>query len=157
MPWLGFDNIALQPHSASGGFQLLFRQLCLSRVPRIDERSNSRGTWQQFAQESEPLGCKLGRKHIDACRIPAGPAEADDETERHRILGDGEYDRYGCRRRLSSDCNCRRSWCSNDRYLMVDKISSKLSKSIIMATCPAVLNRQILSLNKTLFIEPSPE
>src|SRR5262245_17934223 len=96
-------------------------------------------------QECEPLSHKLRILATDSGGVAAWPVELGDQANRRRVGADVEDDWNGSGRRLG----CERRWGaarrSDHRHPPAYQISRQFWQPIVLPSCPAVLNPQVLA------------
>src|SRR5437867_1761402 len=115
-----------------------------SRLLRVHEQGDLTGLGNQLRQQLEALGRQLDGDDADAREVALRPGEACDETGPDRIADEeDDRDRRGC-----PFCGARRdSALGRDHVdLTADEVSDQRGQSIVASFCPAVFDRQIVSL-----------
>jgi hypothetical protein len=104
-------------------------------------------------QELEALCHQFDGQNRHAGYVTAGAVEAVDEAPRNRVDAniEDDWNRRGCV--LGSIC--RRGARRDDySYLPANELGRQCRQSIVLATRPAIFDRDVLTLNVTGFLQP---
>ena len=111
---------------------------------------------EHFLDQRQPLSDKPHREVRHACDVPTRPRETSDEPSTNGIPNRGHHDgdRAG---RLFGGENHRLLCRHDDGDLEPDQFSCEIRKSIEPSSSPALLDRDIVSLDIAKFAQPFPK
>ena len=104
-----------------------------------------------------PLRSQLVREKIDSRQVAAGPGEAGDKAELHRVVADAEDDRGGRGRSFGHLGSIVAGWRGDDRHATTHEVRHERRKAIELALQPVVLHRYVLALEVAGFIQALAE
>ena len=147
----------MQSHGAGSRFHVSQRGLRTPGIGRIDEHSHAGGSGHQLTQELQPLCCQLGADKIDSCQVAAGPGEAGDKTQPHRVFtgAEDDRDRRGCR--FGRECRSDASGRGDHSNLPANQVGRQRRQPIELTLGPAVFDCQVLALDKACVFEALAE
>src|SRR6516165_7881038 len=127
------------------------------RRGRVDEHTNHAGLRHHLAQEFQLLGLQVGAvEEGNAGDIASGPVESCHEANLHRVVAGREHDgnRRSCR---LGGVRCRFAAGYDYSALTANEIGRQRRQSPLSILCPAVFNRNVLSLNITCFSQATSQ
>jgi len=104
-------------------------------------------------QEPQPLGRYLPAEKVEACGVAAGPGKAGDKTKLDWVLGDAENDRDRRRCRFGRARSRSAGGRGDQRHAATDQIGHQRWQLIVSSFQPVVLDRHVLAVDKTGFVE----
>ena len=102
--------------------------------------SNSRSNSRRFGPIST-------FKLVTPVTLPPGVVEAGDKSDRNRVDCCRENDWDGRSRRLGRHCRRGAATRYNHVHLTANQFSRKRRKSIVLVFCPAIFDRDVLTLD----------
>ena len=126
------------------------------RVIRIHQHRHRLGCRGHLMHQLQPLCTQRRGQVAHAGGVAARPTEAGHEAGRDRVGGGHEHDRDRRRGRL---CDNRRLRGAGDdhRHLTADQVGRQCRQASALALRPAVLDREISTLDEAELVQPSAQ
>ena len=150
----GAHNIYLSFDHACRCLQLAQLEIG-SRIRRVDQHTNGRGSRNKLVQKLQTLGLQFRPEKAHARDIAPGSIKARDEAEHDRIAGADKDNRNlrGCR----LGYRCRRGIRGDHSHFTTYKIGSHYLEAIVLTPSPPVIHCDVFTLDVTGFIESMEE
>ena len=110
-----------------------------------------------FMKQLKPLRLKRNAQPTYTCDIAAGSVHRGGEAVLHRVTASLKDDRYHRGSRFCRETRGGSADSGNDSNLAANKVSRQHRQSVILTRCRAVLDRRVLALDKTAFLETLAE
>ena len=110
-----------------------------------------------FMKQLKPLRLKRHAQPTYTRDIAAGSVHPGDEAVLHRVTAGLKNDRYHRGSRFCREARSGSADSGNHGHLAANEITRQVRQSIILPFRPAVLDRQVLALDNTAFLETLAE
>src|SRR5262249_6508678 len=138
------------------GFLYVFRLRLSIREIRIHEHSDYGGVWNQLAQQFQSLCPEITEVDVYTGGVTPWPTQAVDESNRDRVSGRSKYNRN--RRGRSLGRQRRRSaGRGHHDHSTTTQIGRQHRQPVILAVCPAILDRHVLAFDVAGFVQAAME
>src|SRR5215211_3183961 len=131
----------------------IFQLQLIRCVVGVEEHADQSSRRNEFVQETKPLSLHLANEKIYPRRVAAGSVKAGYETKVDRVHAAAEDNRNGRGCRLRSDRRIGGTCRSDNVHSTPNQIGNKRRQSVVLALCPAVLDRHVLAFHVSAFIE----
>src|SRR5262249_13027004 len=142
----GLDHMHLPLHGARSRLRVSRHCRRTPRIARIDEHAKASCSGYQLTQNAHAPCHQFGDQKIDTGYVATRPGNIGDKTERHRVFGDTEDNRYcrGCR--LGGDC-ARLAHDDHHADLTTHQIGYEFWKAIEPAFRPAIFDGDVATFD----------
>ena len=110
-----------------------------------------------FMKQLKPLRLKRNAQPTYTCDIAAGSVHRGGEAVLHRVTASLKDHRYHRGSRFDRETRSGSADSGDHGNLAANQITREIRQSIILSLRPAVLDRRVLALDKTAFLETLAE